>query len=205
MKRKNKRSSVIWDMESNKFHQLVKSSETYSEVLKYFKIQYKGGNCQTLKERIKEEGIDDSHILNRPQNQNAASLARIPTHKLFTSDSQYKRSTVKRSIIRNSIIDHTICSICHMKNIWQGKELKLVLDHINGISNDHRIENMRFLCSNCNSQTDTFAGKKNKIIRICEICPNERKKGKQKCPTCLKIEREKRKEEKIKEVNLCSS
>ena len=39
------------------------------------------------------------------------------------------------------------------------KKLSLQLDHINGINNDHRIENLRFLCPNCHSQTETYAGK----------------------------------------------
>lgn len=40
-----------------------------------------------------------------------------------------------------------------------GQSLSLQLDHINGINNDHRLENLRFLCPNCHSQTNTYAGK----------------------------------------------
>ena len=40
-----------------------------------------------------------------------------------------------------------------------GKPLVLQLDHINGISNDNRIENLRFLCPNCHAQTESFAGR----------------------------------------------
>lgn len=42
---------------------------------------------------------------------------------------------------------------------WQGQKLVLQLDHINGKNNDHRIENLRFLCPNCHSITETYAGK----------------------------------------------
>lgn len=47
------------------------------------------------------------------------------------------------------------------------KELILELDHINGIRNDNRLENLRFLCPNCHSQTPTFKGRnktKNKKV-----------------------------------------
>jgi len=49
----------------------------------------------------------------------------------------------------------------------------LVLDHINGVNNDNRLENLRFLCPNCNSQTATFAGKhipKPKKEYTCREC-----------------------------------
>ena len=50
------------------------------------------------------------------------------------------------------------CEICGISE-WQGKELSLQLDHINGINNDNRIENLRLLCPNCHSQTETFSGR----------------------------------------------
>jgi RNA polymerase subunit RPABC4/transcription elongation factor Spt4 len=41
---------------------------------------------------------------------------------------------------------------------WNGKVLTLQVDHINGVNDDHRLENLRFLCPNCHSQTPTYAG-----------------------------------------------
>lgn len=55
------------------------------------------------------------------------------------------------------------CSICGLTD-WLRKPISLVMDHINGVNNDHRLENLRFLCPNCNSQQDTFAGR-NKRLR----------------------------------------
>ena len=46
--------------------------------------------------------------------------------------------------------------------VWLDEPITLQLDHINGINNDHRIENLRILCPNCHSQTSTYAGKNNR-------------------------------------------
>jgi hypothetical protein len=33
------------------------------------------------------------------------------------------------------------------------------MDHINGVNNDNRIENIRIVCPNCNATLDTHCGK----------------------------------------------
>jgi hypothetical protein len=50
------------------------------------------------------------------------------------------------------------CSECGLDS-WLGKSLVLELDHINGIRSDNRLENLRLLCPNCHSQTETFRGR----------------------------------------------
>ena len=56
---------------------------------------------------------------------------------------------------------------CCNKGEWLGKPLVLQLDHINGVRDDHRLENLRFLCPNCHSQTDTYGGKNSNVILFC--------------------------------------
>lgn len=73
------------------------------------------------------------------------------------------RAVVRNHILRNKIIQHK-CAICGLEDVWQDKAISLHLDHINGIHNDHRLENLRFLCPNCHSQTSTYAGR-NKLYK----------------------------------------
>jgi hypothetical protein len=49
------------------------------------------------------------------------------------------------------------CEICNISE-WQNKPLGLQVDHINGVHHDNRLENLRFICPNCHSQTETFCG-----------------------------------------------
>lgn len=51
------------------------------------------------------------------------------------------------------------CSECGVGPVWNGTALTLQLDHINGVSTDHRLDNLRILCPNCHSQTETYCGR----------------------------------------------
>lgn len=81
---------------------------------------------------------------------------RIPHEQLFVKNCKHGRRIVKTAIIRDEVMPYR-CG-CGLTDNWQGKPLVLQLDHINGINNDNRLENLRFLCPNCHSQTETFCG-----------------------------------------------
>jgi hypothetical protein len=51
------------------------------------------------------------------------------------------------------------CAICGCPDEWQGAPLAFVLDHIDGNASDHRRENLRLVCPNCDSQLPTFKGR----------------------------------------------
>lgn len=50
------------------------------------------------------------------------------------------------------------CNICGFTE-WMGKEIPLVLDHIDGNSDNWHLENLRLICGNCDMQTSTYKGK----------------------------------------------
>jgi len=50
------------------------------------------------------------------------------------------------------------CSCCGISE-WQGKELRLQIDHIDGNNKNNVIENFRYLCPNCHTQTETWGVK----------------------------------------------
>jgi len=54
-----------------------------------------------------------------------------------------------------------ICSECGQTSEWHGKKLQLHLDHADGHRTNNKIENLRLMCPNCHSQTETYAGRNN--------------------------------------------
>ena len=140
-----------------------------------------------LKARLTEEQIDDSHIKNLDLRMNRLALSNtIPIENILVENSTYNRgANLKIRILREKLLPN-ICSVCDMKPEWNGKPLSLQIDHINGIRNDNRIENIRLICPNCHSQTATFAGRNSRIKpNVCE-CGNSMSGFRmgQKCRIC---------------------
>lgn len=102
---------------------------------------------------------------------------------------EINRSTLRKLILRENVLDYK-CQECGLNEEWNGKEIILEIDHINGNRVDNRIENLRFLCPNCHSQTSTFKGRNKRtekeIKQIKEKIKIERrnKRKKNKCSEC---------------------
>ena len=71
---------------------------------------------------------------------------------------QYKTFHLKTRLIAEGI-KRNVCECCGLSDVWNGKGINMQLDHINGNPKDHKLDNLRMLCPNCHSQTDTFCGR----------------------------------------------
>ena len=177
--------SPIWKIPIEDFKNILNASKTMSQFLAAFGLDHKGGNARTANRRINHENLNKDHFTSQYEN---ARLARrvLSTEKYLTKNSSINRGALKRRLISENKLKE-VCAICSLASLWNGQKLVLVIDHINGTPDDNRLENLRLICPNCNSQTDTFAGrnkKKNKAINKCSKCNKNKFTHNQFCQKC---------------------
>jgi len=188
---KHDRSS-IWTTSKGMLQSIVNDSKSYKEILdKLEGDRYSSGSSYyvRLKQRLSDDDIDmsifEENMRNNKKNCLYMTLAKknpIPNDIVFSSDSKTGRYSVKQRIINHNLIPYK-CACCNVVDTYNGKPISLHLDHINGVNNDNRLENLRFLCPNCHSQTDTYAGKSRKIKNFCS-CGKSIAKKSIKCKKC---------------------
>ena len=86
------------------------------------------------------------------------TIGKIPTDVILAGKHpQYQTNKLRLRLIKEGIKDEK-CEICGIED-WQGERLSFELDHIDGNSNNHLLENLRVVCPNCHSQTETYRAK----------------------------------------------
>lgn len=183
--------SIFQDIDKDTLQKLCDTSHSYAEVIRSIGLGVQGSNFKGLHKRIRELGVDESR-LNDNRNVFMKNLreinkqkSSIPLEEVISNRLPCSRSSLKKKLVKSGIIKE-LCSICNSPPFWFGKSLNLVLDHINGMNNDNRLENLRFLCPNCNSQQDTFCGANIKrVVYKCLDCGGLRKyKDSIRCVKC---------------------
>ena len=135
------------------FIQLVKDSCSMKELSR--KLGYTGGgyNGETIKRRCLSLGISLEHFTGL-----AKGAIKRTVENVFIENSTASQAVLRRWYVKGEYSEYK-CSICGLEPFWNGKELTLTLDHINGKNTDHRLENLRWVCPNCDRQLDTFCSK----------------------------------------------
>lgn len=149
----------IYKLSDEQFVELLKNSSTISEAL--FKLGYsiKGNSWgfAKIRQRMSDLNLDGSVFKGKSPITKYGSLHKVNASDILKPNCKHARSVLRRYVIKNNLIPYR-CAICGCVE-WQGRTLSLELDHINGINNDNRIENLRFLCPNCHSQTTTYGSR----------------------------------------------
>jgi hypothetical protein len=184
MTSERKKRSVIYTPTKEKFQEIVKSYNTLAEIIRHFGLG--SGNYETLKARLKSDNIDYSHIkLGLDTNKYRGGPNKKDISEYLKKDTKIWGQQLKRRLLRENVLENK-CSICDQGPEWNGKELVLQLDHINGINSDNRIENLRIICPNCHTQTSTFSGRNGGRANNnnCKVCGAKIAKKCSRCQKC---------------------
>jgi len=151
-----KQKSKIESVSVLELKKIVKLSKSIRQVLK--SLGYKNFTTvsyKNIKERIKKEEISVDHMKRYCEYGKYIT----PIEEILVENSTYKNNyRLKIRLVKEGIMEY-VCGECDNKGEWRQNSLSLQLDHKNGINNDNRIKNLRFLCPNCHSQTITYSGK----------------------------------------------
>jgi len=144
----------------DEFERAVAENYSIAGVLRQLNCPIAGAGYQRVHRLVEHYGLDTSHWLGeahlRGKHHNWAKS--IPLSEILVDGSTYAhRPSLKRRLLAGGLLIDQ-CAECGISE-WRGKKLVLHLDHINGVGDDNRIENLRLLCPNCDSQSATYCGR----------------------------------------------
>lgn len=138
------------DLLSNEeFIEIVNTSNSMTEVCTRIGYSKSGDIFKRIQKRIDELNLSTTHF---------GTLSKSPIKRsvenIFIENSTADQKTLRRWYFNGNYTPY-ICSICGQLPEWNDKPLTLILDHINGCNKDDRLENLRWVCPNCNQQLPT--------------------------------------------------
>ena len=146
------KQSLLDSFTDQEFTNIVLSSNSIKDVC--LKLGYKGhsgANGKRIKDRMEQLGLSTEQF------SQINPIKRTPEN-IFVENSTAAQKTLRKYYEKGNYTPY-ICAICGQEPFWNGKPMILILDHINGKNKDDRLENLRWVCPNCNYQLDTTNSK----------------------------------------------
>lgn len=150
------REGTRWSREA--LEAAVLASSSVYGVLRHLGLEATGGHHTHISRRLRALGISTAHFTARAPAPAAARRRRSPAEVLVRLPPGPARrlpgTQLKRALHTLGVPDR--CALCDVEPVWQGRPLPLEVDHVNGDWRDNRPRNLRLLCPNCHSTTDTY-------------------------------------------------
>jgi hypothetical protein len=148
---------------------VVAVSTSVNEVLRRLGLDTVGGHHTNIARRIKACGIDTSHFTpvvrteRMRYNQRRRTAEEILVEDASADARRIPSQRLKRAMCELGVEER--CALCGIEPVWLEEPLPLEIDHIDANWRNNRIENLRFLCPNCHSTTDSYRGRGMRRVR----------------------------------------
>lgn len=137
----------------------VGKSECWSDVCRSLNITVCTFNFKRMQRLCKENEIPIDHFdLKKAFRRNKRNW---DPQDIYVEGSLFSRSHLRQRIMKDGFLPYC-CNSCGNEGEWKGKKLTLEIEHINGINDDNRKQNLIWLCPNCHSQTSTYRNSSNR-------------------------------------------
>jgi len=123
--------------------------------------QSNSSKCPALKKRLKDNhaGYDYTSLSDETKlKMSRKGTVEMTVETVFVNGKEWGNETLRKYLHHFELKEYKCSSIKCGITDWHDEHLTLELDHMNGIRSDNRLENLRWLCPNCHSQTPTFRG-----------------------------------------------
>ena len=144
----------------------VKNSICWSDVCRALNITVCTFNFNNARKQCNDYNISFDHFnLKAAYRKNKKHWAQ---EQIYTANSLFPRAQLRKKVLTDGWLNYR-CRDCGNEGLWNKKSIVLEIEHINGINDDHRKENLTWLCPNCHSQTESYRNNKNRRADSLEV------------------------------------
>jgi hypothetical protein len=129
-----------------------------------------GGGSKVLKKYVRVWGISTDHFdPDAARNRGLSPFRSRPLEDVLVRGSKARSPGLKERLYAAGLKSPR-CELCGQDELWQGRRMSLILDHVNGDSWDNRLENLRVVCPNCNATLETHCGRNARAMPVERQC-----------------------------------
>jgi len=140
----------------------ISTSNSWAGSLRKLGLCSTGGAWRVLKKYAQLWEISTDHFDPARAREMNFRTTKRPLEELLVEDSTCSRQNLKRRLFQEGLKEPR-CELCGQDENWRGRRMAMIIDHINGVRNDNRIENLQIVCPNCAATLDTHCGRKNRV------------------------------------------
>jgi hypothetical protein len=149
----------------------VAASKSYAETLRRLGLRAAGGNFRLIRRWLERWDVCTEHFDPYAASRGPRRYV-LPLDAVLVEHSTYQPRQLKLRLYEAGLKARA-CELCGQGEQWHGRTMSLILDHVNGVHDDNRLENLRIVCPNCAATLETHCGRKNRLpvrARTCLRC-----------------------------------